>query len=300
MVDWPGLLKWSLAHTDSTSSSCQPMDPNTRQWLREALESFAFTEKEQLRRITAVLGTTETGADPEECRVKEDILQELLSIIDNPELPSNLVNSGGLDPLVHCMLGSRYPSVRKMAALVFSSAAQNNPAVQSYAHSQGVLQGLIEAIYREKSNIQTKEAYMSSLSALVRGEFQAARVDFVQRNGLELIRSVIEDFVSARIVKKSLLLTIDVFFYDHLQPELHIFEQAQTLGLPSALLSLETHPDMEIRHMALQALLNLSKRNAENTQEIRQGVENWRKRLRGKPGKEEESRIVEEIIQNGA
>jgi len=296
MVDWPGLLKWSLAQTDSTSAF-QPMDPDTRHWLHEALESFAFNEKEQLRRITEVLGTMETGSSPQECQLKEDILSELMSIIDNPELANNLVNCGGLSPLVHCMLGSRYVSVRKMASLIFSSAAQNNPSVQSYAHSQGVLEGLMEAVRRE-SDVQTKESYVTSLSALVRGEFQDARADFVQRNGLELVRGVVLDPVSVRIVKKSLLLTINVFYYDHLQPELHIFEQAQSLGLVPILLSLETHADMEIRQMALQALLNLGRRQIAETQEIRQGIEDWRGRLRRKVGAEEESRAVEEIIQS--
>lgn len=296
MVDWPGLLKWSLAHTDTTSPSpFRPMDPQTRQWLHEALESFAFSEKEQLRRISEVLSTSETGENAEELQVKEDILNELMSIIDNPELARNFVNCGGVMHLVRCMLGSRYTSVRRMSSLIFSSATQNNPEVQSYAHSQGVLEGLMEAIRRE-ADIQTKESYVSSLSALVRGEFELARSEFIQRNGLELLQSIILDPVSPRIIKKALLLTINLFYYDHLNPELHIFEQVQSLKLVSLLLSLETHTDMEIRQMSLQALLNL--RKGADRQEIREGIEGWRRRLRLKPGREEEWRTIEEIIQS--
>lgn len=299
MVDWPGLLKWSLAQTDSTHpSQLSPMDPDTRQWLRKALESFAFHEKAKLQRISAVLSTAETGSDPEERKLKEDILQELMSIIDNPELARCFVNSGGVLHLVKCMLGSRYTTVRRLASLIFSSAAQNNPAVQSYAYEQGVLEGLIEAV-REETDVGAKESYVSSLSALVRGEYEAARRDFIESRGLEVLRDVILCPVSLRIVKKSLLLLGNLFYYDHIQVDLQILEQALELGFVTVLLSMESHEDLEVRQMALQALHNLGKRSGPNTQQITEGLEGWIRRLRLKPERAEELSAFEEILHIG-
>jgi len=296
MVDWPGLLKWSLAQTDSTSpfQPC-PMDFATRLWLREALGSFAFHEKAKLQRITAVLSTLETGSDPEEQQLKEAILHELMSIIDNPDLAKSLINSGGVLHLIRCMLGSRYMSVRRLASQIFSSAVQNNLTVQGYAQSQGALEGLMEAVSQER-DVQTKESFVSSLSALVRGECEAVRRDFIRNNGLELLRDVILCPVSLRIVKKSLLLTINLFYYDLIQPNLRIFEQAENLGFVPVLLSMENHEDLEVRQMAIQALHNLGKRKAQGTQQITEGVEEWRRRLQLMPDKAEELTLIEEIL----
>ena len=273
------------------------MDENTRQWLREALESFAFHEKEKLRRICEVLSTSETGTDPQELQLKEDILHELMSIIDNPELARNFVNSGGILHLVRCMLGSRYVSVRKMSAQIFSSATQNNPDVQRDAHGLGVLQGLMEALVQE-TDVQTKEAYMSSLSALVRGEFEDARQDFIQRNGLSFIHDIILTPISLRIVKRSLLLVINLFYYDQLQPSLGIFDQAMSLGFVSTLMSMESHTDTEVRMMAIQALHNLSKKNVPASQPIQAGLEAWRRRLRLQSDRSEELATIEEILRS--
>lgn len=271
------------------------MDSATRLWLREALESFAFHEKAKLQRITAALSTAETGSFPDEQQLKEDILQELMSIIDNPDLAKSLINSGGVLHLIRCMLGSRYVTVRRLASQIFTSAAQNNPSVQSYAHGQGTLEGLMEAV-RQETDIQTKESFVSSLSALVRGEYEAVRRDFILNNGLELLRDVILCPVSLRIVRKSLLLVINLFFYDHLQPNLHIFEQAQDLGFVTVLLSMESHEDLEIRQMAIQALHNLGQRKTQGTQQITEGVEEWRRRLLSMPDKAEELTTIEEIL----
>ena len=297
MVDWPGLLKWSLSQTDATRpSEFRPMDESTRLWLREALESFAFQEKEKLRKISEILSTPETG-DPEELTIKDSILDELMSIIDNPELASNFIHCGGVQHLIRCMLGSRYVTVRRSSSQVFSSAVQNNPSVQSYAHSQGVLQGLLDAV-RLEPDISTKETYMSSLSALVRGEFALARKDFVENGGIDLVKGVIQEPVSLRIVKKSLLLVINLFYYDHYDPSLEIVPKAVQSGFIPLLLSLETQPDLEVRQMALQAIHNLKRGGAAHTVEIDAGLEGWRKRIEDDRERDEERSTINELLRS--
>lgn len=44
-MDWQGLLKWSIAQSDGTSSKdIKPMDDETKKWLREAFEHYSFDE----------------------------------------------------------------------------------------------------------------------------------------------------------------------------------------------------------------------------------------------------------------
>lgn len=53
MVDWPGLLKFSLTHTDGThKSDFTEMDPERRKWLEEAINHYTMAE---VRRIQEIL-----------------------------------------------------------------------------------------------------------------------------------------------------------------------------------------------------------------------------------------------------
>eukprot|EP00330_Aristerostoma_sp_ATCC50986_P006212 CAMPEP_0114586818 /NCGR_PEP_ID=MMETSP0125-20121206/9939_1 /TAXON_ID=485358 ORGANISM="Aristerostoma sp., Strain ATCC 50986" /NCGR_SAMPLE_ID=MMETSP0125 /ASSEMBLY_ACC=CAM_ASM_000245 /LENGTH=67 /DNA_ID=CAMNT_0001782431 /DNA_START=202 /DNA_END=405 /DNA_ORIENTATION=+ len=54
MVDWPGLLKWTLAHQDGTKETnpnITPLDENTKKWLTEALEEYQFSEVKRMKEI---------------------------------------------------------------------------------------------------------------------------------------------------------------------------------------------------------------------------------------------------------
>ena len=45
MVDWQGLLKWTLANSDGTTNKdLKPMDEERRKWLEEALTHFCLDE----------------------------------------------------------------------------------------------------------------------------------------------------------------------------------------------------------------------------------------------------------------
>ena len=45
MVDWNGLLKWSLTHSDGTKKSdFKEMNAETKKWLQDAMESYSLNE----------------------------------------------------------------------------------------------------------------------------------------------------------------------------------------------------------------------------------------------------------------
>ncbi len=62
MVDWPGLLKWSLSVSDGTTATeFTPMTEERRKWLAEALEGLVVNDTERLKVVLNTLGTPETG-----------------------------------------------------------------------------------------------------------------------------------------------------------------------------------------------------------------------------------------------
>ena len=297
MEEWPASSQWSLSRVGALNATQPAMGPGTREWVVKTLAASAFTRKDELRSIASLLSTLETGRVEEERLIKEEILAHFLQALDNPDLAKLLVNAGALQHVISAMLGSRFTGVRKLAAQVFTNIAQNNPTVQNFAHGQGVLNGLLTAIVSEQ-DVGTKEAFVSSLSALVRGEFDKARRDFVQTQGLEVLRDVVLQPVSLRIVKKSLLLLINLFYYDKQVTTLQIYEKAADLGYVTILLSMENHEDTEVRQMSLQALQNLMLRRAPGSQDISNGLTHWKRRVHGQPDRLEEVSVIEDILRS--
>ena len=108
MVDWPGLLKWSLSINDGTTeSNFEPLDEERRKWLAEALGSMIVDEVERLKECCKVLATPESGDDAE-LPAKLVALDELEDLIENLEAGRNLVKIGKLPDLIRAMLGSSY------------------------------------------------------------------------------------------------------------------------------------------------------------------------------------------------
>lgn len=295
MAEWPDNSRWTL----TVNGTPAQMGPGTREWVRKTLAGSAFAHRDELRNIASLLSAQELGRTEEERLIKEEILAHFLNALDNPDLGKTLANAGGVQHIIGAMLGSRYTGVRRQGAQVFTSMSQNNPSVQSFAHGQGVLGGLLEAIEKERDTA-VKEAYVSSISALVRGEFDAARREFVKSQGFDVIREVILEPVSIRIVKKALLLLINVFYYDRSDPSLQIFEEAVNCGFIPILFSMENHEDAEVRQMALQALHNLTLRGCYDSADIRAGLLQWQQIAQTQGDRPDEVAAIEETLRSVA
>ncbi|CAG9328096.1 unnamed protein product [Blepharisma stoltei] len=259
-MNWTGLLNWSLSYSDGTRpSEVKPMDEETKKWLKEALESFCVDETTVLKKATDCLSAAEEGND-EERELKEAILYDLLGVIENLEAARNLVKVGGIPHLVRCMAGSRYLSVRKLCASVFSSAVQNNPAVQEAAMNAQALDALLELVQVE-SDQGLQEQYFSCLSALVRGEYTLARQKFIEKDGLLLAQRVIRGTESMKITKKIVLLLSDIFHQCKLNKEVETINLANHLGMSQDIGQLMDRNDEELTEMAAWAINNLIEAN---------------------------------------
>lgn len=49
MLDWKGLLKWSITHSDGTvKKDIKPMDEENKKWLLEALAEHALQDVKRM------------------------------------------------------------------------------------------------------------------------------------------------------------------------------------------------------------------------------------------------------------
>ena len=252
-MNWTGLLNWSLSYCDGPGQSrFSEMDQETKNWLKEALESMCLDETKILKKATEVLGMHEEGRE-EEKLMKEEILNQLTDIIENLETARNLVKMGGMGSLVRCMVGSSFYQVKKMAATVFQSGVQNNPYVQKAAFEENAIEALTAAI-NHTEDLKLKELYVGCLSGLLRGEYSEARQNFVSTDGLIFIDSILCSPPSNRALKKCLLMLSDFFFWG--KTEHNIIYRSQNVGLLDSLQRLLAHSDQEVKELSQSAISN--------------------------------------------
>jgi hsp70-interacting protein len=217
MADWPGLLKWSLNHTDGTTPTqdIKPMDKATQKWLEEAIETYTIDEVSEMGKIVKYLQEGEKGLGPQE----EDEIAGNLEILENltegVENARNLVKIGGFKVLINTMLNSMYDKVRRKACYVFASCCQNNTFVQVDAMKNGAFNLFAQVMKEQK--MENKEMAFSALSSFLRGENLQGKRDFIDADGVEFILELISNndkFNSIKLKTKAVLLLNDMMYYD--------------------------------------------------------------------------------------
>lgn len=206
MVDWPGLLKWSLKFQDSTDkkSDFKPMDEETKKWLAEALESASLDHVKKLKEIIKDLPTSVSA---------EVLLEDLSDLIENLDAGLVFCQLGGMPILVNVICKHKEKKVRLLAAQIFQSIVQNSKENQTFALQSGGFQ-LIENILNEQE-ISNKEATFSALSAMIRGESLEIKRIFVDIDGLELLKKFTQEYsFSDKIQQKTIFLLKDLVYYD--------------------------------------------------------------------------------------
>ena len=209
MVDWPGLLKWSLKFQDSASSGkdIKPMDEATRKWLEEALKAHSVDHITQIKEIIETLSAKKYDST-------EVLLENLSDLIENLDAGLIFCQSNGMPLLIDIILNDKDKKARWLACQIFQSIVQNSKENQRVAYEVGGFK-LIERIFNEE-DVKNKEIALSALSALIRGEFLVAKQAFVNEcDGVEFLKKLyIEYGFSEKIRVKTLFLLKDLVFYD--------------------------------------------------------------------------------------
>jgi hypothetical protein len=254
-MNWQGLLNWSLKYTDGTrSSEFKPMDEETKSWLKEALESMIVDDNLILKKSSEILSTLEDGSD-ENRQAKEEAAELLLNPIENLDVSLNFIKLDGFKHVIHCMIGSQYPKVRKACASIFISCVQNNPPVQKYSVDHHAVEGLTSLI-REETDLALKESFVGCLSSLVRGKFEEAREKFFELDGISLIYSLLLERSSPRIVKKCLLLLSDLLYHTRSCRDERMNQMMRDNGMFDLIREISREGDLEMKEMIEMIVLN--------------------------------------------
>ncbi|EGR30519.1 hypothetical protein IMG5_130330 [Ichthyophthirius multifiliis] len=214
MLDWKGLLKWSLSNTDGTQKKdIKPMEEKTKQWLQEALADYALQDIKVIQEILQELAKEElNNNDDEEKRI--NLLERLEDILDSLDMADSLYQIGGLVQMIKLAQTSMYPKVQCLCFSIFITCNQNNSYVQQWSIYEGAF-NFINTILNSK-NIKVKEMALSALSSLCRGENLQSKRDFIDIDGVEFLVKIIneKESFSQRMKNKAFLFLKDLVFYD--------------------------------------------------------------------------------------
>jgi hypothetical protein len=254
-MNWTGLLNWSLNYADGThQSEFRPMDEETKNWLKEALESLVVDDNQILKKSSEILATLEDGSE-ENRKAKEEAAELLLGPIENLDVSLNFVKMDGFQHVIRCMIGSQYLKVKKTCASVFASCVQNNPPVQKYAVDHHAVEGLT-ALIKEENDLSFKEQLVTCLSSLVRGKFAEGREKFRQLEGVQLVYSLLLERSSLRIVKKCLLMVSDLLYQTRSVGDESLSLSMTESGLFDVVREIAREGDQEIKEMTEMIVFN--------------------------------------------
>lgn len=142
-----------------------------------------------------------------------DALEEMQELLDSLDKGEALYKLGGHIPLLRIIFYSKLNSNKNIALQILSSANQNDARVQNESINVGALE-LTELIQKE-TDFKVRENMMGTISAIVRGENLEAKRIFIRIGGLELLKVLLSDKPSPRLVSKINTLLRDLLYYDN-------------------------------------------------------------------------------------
>ena len=128
MIDWEGLLKFTLQYTDGTQdSNFQEMSTENKKWLEKAIQEYSHSE---VHRIQKILQTVLNYSDMKEEELL-DLLEELQELLDSLDKGSTLYSMQGHIVLLKVIFFCSFESCRVVALQIYGAANQNDAGVQN-------------------------------------------------------------------------------------------------------------------------------------------------------------------------
>jgi len=166
--DLEGLLKFCMELTkseDAPETTAQPMDPERRRWLEEAISGMTVDVVKQLAEAIKILGG-EATFDPDAASDDlEDVEMAFEAIEDwcgNLDMANNFHKIEGFQVLKKCLLQSPHASIRANAANAVAEMAQNNP----YCQVNFVQDAFLPALLDRMENDEAEEVRIKCLYAI--------------------------------------------------------------------------------------------------------------------------------------
>lgn len=165
--DWKGLLKWSLSHSDGTSSARQ-LSEEDRKWFMEAMQDQTVDVIRRMKEIAMVMNMPVEALQAQGVTVEdlEALLEELQSHVESIDMANDLHAIGGLVPLLN-YLKNPNASIRARASEVVSTMVQNNPKCQQLVmDAKGLESLLVNFMSDPDTTVRTKS--LGAISSLIR------------------------------------------------------------------------------------------------------------------------------------
>jgi hypothetical protein len=213
-MDWPGLLKWSLKHTDGTKPSEIPsITDEQRKWLDEVFQSLTIDEVAEMRSILLKLDSiVGDQAQKDQCLEMLDQLMELICGLDNG---MNFCKIGGVFSMFEYATNPQIDQeVRSVCFTLLSECSQNNHFVQD-AMSKAQFWKITSVVEDKSVSQELRLRAVGALSSILKGNNLTNKRLFLHYNGLDFLLETIRVHVGDdKILARLLSLLADLLTYD--------------------------------------------------------------------------------------
>ncbi|KAJ6407852.1 hypothetical protein OIU84_011208 [Salix udensis] len=249
--NWDGLLKWSLAHSDGTTSN-RNLSEEDRKWFLEAMQSQSVDVVKRMKEITLVMQTPEQvlesqGVTPADI---EDLLDELQEHVEAIDMANDLHSIGGLVPLLG-YLKNTHANIRAKAAEVVTTIVQNNPRSQQLVMEANGFEPLLSN-FTSDPDVTVRTKALGAISSLIRHN-KPGIAAFRLANGFAALRDSLGSG-NVRFQRKALNLIHYLLLENSSDGSI-----VSDLGFPRIMVHLASSEDAEVREAALRGLLELAR-----------------------------------------
>lgn len=247
--DWQGLLKWSLAHSDGTSSA-RKLNDGDRKWFMEAMQNQTVDVIRRMKEISMVMNMPSEVLQAEGVTDEdlEAMLEELQTHVESIDMANDLHAIGGLVPLL-TYLKNPSACIRARASEVVSTMVQNNPKCQQLVMDEKGLQFLLNNFMSDPdTTVRTKS--LGAISSLIRNNKPGINA-FRLGNGFVGLRDAI---VSDNVRRQRKGLQVLQYLLHENPSDINV---AAELGFIRSLIGLVGNADADIRQAALHNLVEM-------------------------------------------
>ena len=192
MVDWKGLLNWSLKYTDGTKpSNFKEMAPEDQKWLEEAFESVTFNEfKETIKRLDELKALPEDENDKELMKNKLGLVEDISILCDNIDIVRTVIKAKRLEEIIGYVFNTKNKELKLEYCSLLALMLQNHKFAQEAALGLNILNIVSIILNEEDPDIISKLLYV--LCGFLYGEYTEVRKRFIfEKNGLEFLKTLL-------------------------------------------------------------------------------------------------------------
>jgi hypothetical protein len=298
MVDWNGLLNWTVKISEEEKSKqgvnitpheFKPMSEEDVKWLEAALESTCGVN--EMKEILKILDKLkEPEGDEKNMDERLNSLEDLLSLIDGLENGRNIVRAKRFDEIIQYFYSTKFKPVKLMLANILTSMLQNDKYVQEAAIELGLFKQVLVAL-NENEDAELTDKYVYLLTGLLYGEYEKPkRLLLEEFDGVRLLNNLlIKNSLNGKIFRRLLsilkeLSRIEEKESDNVNTRFILIDKIKEINLQALLLNYldstdyKNENDFEVRNILLDIFINIV-RVYDSLEEIYKVIENLNKKL---------------------